>query len=441
LCLAGGLPASLPAQTTIDIPTARQLIVGLLRAGQPAAAREVTLGLLAAHPDDPTLLINLSQAERNLGNLDAALRAGRAAYAAARDDTERHYAALVTAQALSSDGHRLRAQFWLRRAVQHAPTEQERARAIRDFRYVGDRNPLSVELRAGISPTDNINNGPTTNRIVFNGITFVNDSLVPIPGIELTFGGDAKYRLIGTPDFIGFATFGYDGLRGWLDSDAATIDPTLRNRDLSQDHLRFGLEGNWRLDDAGGVATAEAEVSRSYYGGAHIQDGGVVSLGYARPLDDRFRLRGMLRYATADRIDRPVRSAQTAHMGFGLDTRLPNQDLLSLDLHKATVSSDSSAVARAAFGVDIRYARAEPLAGLMLSVDAGWERSVYDLPLYSADVRDDDRFSASVGAVISQVDYYGFSPRIDLRWERNLSNVTTFDTESIALGIGFQSSF
>ena len=61
-------------------------------------------------------------------------------------------AALAVAQALSSEGARTRAQLWLRRAMQVAPTKRQKALAVRDFRYVRLRNPWSTRLSFSVAP-------------------------------------------------------------------------------------------------------------------------------------------------------------------------------------------------------------------------------------------------------------------------------------------------
>lgn len=101
----------------------RNFAVQLLRSNQPATAKAIAESLLSADPQDPIALTLLSQAERNLGNFAPARQAGQAAWAYATFDEERFAAATVTAQALASDGKFTRAQFWLRRAGNFAPSD------------------------------------------------------------------------------------------------------------------------------------------------------------------------------------------------------------------------------------------------------------------------------------------------------------------------------
>ena len=131
----------------------RDLSAKALDAGHPETALELTSALLQRDADDVQALLIRSRAARDSGDFTLARdMAGRAWSLSGTDPEARYAAALATAQALSSQGKRTRAQIWLRRAAQIAPTEQARQMAVRDFRYVRSRNCWATDLTFGIGP-------------------------------------------------------------------------------------------------------------------------------------------------------------------------------------------------------------------------------------------------------------------------------------------------
>ena len=92
-----------------------------LRNGQNGVALTLADALLKRDPHDMAALFIRSHVLRAQAEYSAAQQAARTAWQAAQSDTDKYTAAVLMAQALSSDGKRTRAQFWLRRAAQVAP--------------------------------------------------------------------------------------------------------------------------------------------------------------------------------------------------------------------------------------------------------------------------------------------------------------------------------
>jgi hypothetical protein len=191
LALAGGSSA---AQSTLAPDEARMTAAQLLARGQAQAAVDITDMLIRRDPEDATSLILNAHARRTLGDARNARRAARQGYQASDRPVERYGAAMAMAQALSSDGAKTRAQFWLRRAAHVAPDEQTRARAIRDYRYVSMTNPWSVDLSFSIDPSDNVNGAPSDNTFVLGGLIFTNPAAVPISGFVLRQNTSLRYN-------------------------------------------------------------------------------------------------------------------------------------------------------------------------------------------------------------------------------------------------------
>ena len=171
LLLGAAAAASVSAQsTTILSPDeARLTAAQYLSAGRAAASAEITNVLIKRDRTDAASLIIHAHSMRTLGRHDAAQAAARDGWRVADTDMERFGAAMAMAMALSSDGHKTRAQIWLRRAGQVAPNAQMKARAARDYRYLRKINPWSVNFSFGITPSDNVNNAPRDNTVVLGG--------------------------------------------------------------------------------------------------------------------------------------------------------------------------------------------------------------------------------------------------------------------------------
>jgi hypothetical protein len=88
-----------------------------LAAGADLQALTLAEALLARNGQDATAHMIRSRALRNLGEFGKAHTAALSGWRYARTVGEKYSAALLAAQALSSDGKRTRAQLWLRRVL------------------------------------------------------------------------------------------------------------------------------------------------------------------------------------------------------------------------------------------------------------------------------------------------------------------------------------
>lgn len=441
-CLLVGLAAApVAAQVTLDIASARHLAAVLLRDGQPLAAREVLRTLLRANPDDPRLLINLSQAERALGENTAAIAAGRRAFALARDDEEHHVAARVTAQALSSDDRRTAAQFWLRRAAQYAPSDAALARTRRDYEYVAARNPWSFNLDFAATPTDNINGAPTTNTFTLGGLTFIDPTAKPISGLQLRYGVQVAYRLPATQTRQSELNLRYQAVRTVLGPEASSIAPTLEAGDLAFDALDLGWSAKFLRPDGQSQIDARLAAFAHLAAGDLHETGLRGTVGYSWPIGDASQIRIAASAEQRFRQDDPTRDALVLGFDASFAHQLENGDRARIALHYADTTSTSPSVARDVLGLELGYDFAESVLGSAIGLSASWDVAHYDSPVYSADPRRDDKVTLGANALLSEFSYYGFAPVINLDYTRNYSNVSAFDSETFALGFGFRSTF
>ena len=166
--LLTGAVAPVSAQVALDADGLRAQAMVALNAGDPATARSFAKALLHRDPQDRNAYLILARSARDMGDIPPARAAARKAWELAETDAQRYSAALITAQVLSTEGKRTRAQLWLRRAGQHAPNDRLRAKAKRDFNYVRQRNPWHTDFTFTLAPNSNINNGSARDRSRLN---------------------------------------------------------------------------------------------------------------------------------------------------------------------------------------------------------------------------------------------------------------------------------
>ncbi|WP_299045474.1 tetratricopeptide repeat protein [uncultured Tateyamaria sp.] len=433
--------AQQPNSAELDIDTAKRLSLVFMAYGQHRAAHDVLTVLAARHPRDPEILITLSRAERALGQTEQAISRARQAFDIAESQAHRHLAARVLAEALASAGKHTRAQLWLRRAGQLAPTDAAKAAIRRDYAYVRSRNPWAFSVRGGISPTDNANNAPTSNQIEIGGIIFVNPAAQPISGTEYHFGGTVTYRFPATVTAQKEITVAYDGRRTRLGSEASSIDPGLSNSDFSADRLTFGWQGRFRPAGRQTVSDIGTRLFFDWNGGNRSQTGLALEAGLRFPLGDqqRLRLRGRLEHL--DRLDNALRTSTTTEVGVEWSFPVGGKDFLRVDLSVADSASDSAAVARATNRLRATYALGQPILNAHIAFSADFRQSLFDRPLFGPERREDSAIGLSATATFAQMDVFGFAPVVELRRERVQSNISAFDTLATQLSFSFRSTY
>jgi hypothetical protein len=435
-------PILAQAQTDVSINEAQLLAYGLVNRGQPAAALELIATLQSQGRNQTTaFFIIKSQAERQLGAYSAAIESGKRAFQLAESDVEHYLAARVTAQAFSASERRTRGQFWLRRASQFAPNEGAYANNRKDFEYVRSRNPLSFSLDLGITPSNNLNNAPTTNTIEFAGLILADPTLLPISGLGFTGSGELSYRLPATENRQSEVTIGYDARRVRLGSEASVINPTLQSSDLASDRITLGWSTRHRLQDANAILSTNIDLFADWYGGSHLQNSARARLSYALQISPSDSLSLGATVTDATRQDNALRSYTTWEASAGWSTRFENGGQFNVQVNVSDTNSASFAIARGTIGVQVTYALPNPVAGLELSVSSLYQATEYDVPLYSPDVREDQKYAAFLTAEASNLEYFGFVPVLEIGRTRNISNVSRFDTDETSLSVSFRSSF
>jgi len=451
--VAAGLAAGLTLATsagsdpvTLDANALRQLAFTAMKAGFAEQAIGYTDALLNRDPSDTTALTIRSQALRSLGRAEAARAAARAAWAASDSDPERFGASMAMAQALSTEGRRTAAQWWLRRAGQAAPNARAEAVARRDFAYVKSRNPWDIQINVSAAPSSNVNNGSQQDRLTLAGLPFefeIPADAQALSGFETGLGLRATYRFAPTaPNRLTRANFGVLVQAVTPSSEARARVPDIEGSDFSYAAIEAGLAHRRALNPAGATTLSFGVTGgHNWYGGAALSDYLQLQTGIEHRLNGKSAINAGLAADRVLRIDSSRQSSDRVEASLGYGRVLASGDQVSLEVTAARAVSGSAEIGNEAVGLTLDWTRQTPVAGLGLSAGLGIEQRVYAQSRYVAGGREDIRLSANLTMSFDTLDYLGFSPVLDLRATRNRSNAALFDTQDFGITLGIKSSF
>lgn len=423
----------------------RALAAKRLARGDVGMARALAQALLRRDPRDFSALLLLSQSERALGQGDAAQAAAARAWDQAETPEERYAAAMVRAQALASDGHRTRAQLWLRRASEEAPDRATRARAIRDFKYVRLRNPWSTQLSFSVAPTDNVNNGSARDSFTIDGLPFefiLSGAAQALSGVELRFGVDTRYRLAETPRRATDLLLHFDHASYRLSGEAKEAAPGVEGRDFATSSLSAGLSQRIMFNDKANELVLTGRAGQNWYGGDPY---GHFLRGEARlshTLNARNRLTGGVTLEARRGDGAP--EADVGLMSLSWDHAWTGGQMSLYGVATRSVSDVMSADYR-----DLRLgARIAPKMDWLdgaLGADPAFTLEArardFDASPYTFDGRRDEELMAGVEVVFRDVDYYGFSPVLTVESAVTSSNVALHESARTGLELSIRSAF
>ncbi|WP_306006889.1 porin family protein [Aquicoccus porphyridii] len=412
-----------------------------IEAGDTARARALTDALLARDPHDIEALLLAARAHRDAGQAREAQTHARRAWSVARAPRERHAAALAMAQALASSDQRTRAQFWLRRAAHHAPNERLRQAAVRDFRYVRQRNPLSVQLRFGITPKSNVNNGSANSTIDIFGLPDVNltGAARALSGLEVMGGAALRYRVAETPSRATDLTFNALRRDYRLSSEARRIAPTARGSDFAFAAISAGVTQRFMQLDTRRETTLSAALGKTWYGGSPYSDFARLSVGHTMPLSRVSRLDVKL---TGERTRGPAAPHADLLRAQASYTRvLSNRGQIGLSLQLTDSRASHASADFTEVATRLSYAPPQPILGVKTSFGLGLRARDYPATPYRAGARRDREASADMTMAFDRMDYLGFTPTLTLSTSRTDSNVGLFDVENLGLALGLRSAF
>ncbi|AKS45547.1 hypothetical protein SAMN05444287_0643 [Octadecabacter temperatus] len=454
--LGANIPTEAQAQQgeqRLSREDARILASRLASEGRPSAAREIALGLLQADPGDISALLILSQAEKQLGNLDAAKTAIRTAWRVGETKRERFAAALTMADLHAAQEAYTRSQIWIRRAIQTAPDQQTEQVAITAFRRVRQENPLAVELSFGLNPSTNVNSGNSNQAISFAYLPGYLSEILwlvpaderPLSGLEISLQTDLRYRIAETATSQTSLEFGLYG-RTYLMSDAARASaPEVTGASLSFAQVSLGILHQWHPSGADAPYSASLTYSHDWAGGSpyQYQLNGTLGTQFTLGNDDTLALSASIRYAHRFASDAEV----FTYSLLGRWSRdLANDDKVGIigQMAKATADATDLAYEEATLGVSYDFGALSVNSvslGLDLSTSYTEKYRVYETSAYDPTGREDRISSLRFDVGLNNVDFYGFQPVVTLQARRTASSVERFDTDGVQIGVNLRSSF
>jgi len=451
LCLSLGSP--LAAQTSAgDAMTPQQFFdvgVTFLHAGRPQDAARVADGLLARDAEDVSALILRTEAAINMHDFAAAVRFGRYAYRKAKINNQKFAAARLVALAHSQSNNDTLAQLWLRRARQYAPDATAAASIAHDYQFLRARNPWSTQLRFGITPSTNINNGSANASTQLFGLPVefqLDGEARALSGLQISGGFDTRYRLSQSQDAITFLTLSAD-MRTYVMSKAAKAQaPNAKGSDFGYASLQYGVDHRRILSEGANPTDFQLIFGQTWSNGddwkriiadSYFAQTGIShswSIGENDLINAGLSLRKDI-YTNADPSVRTVGISTKWTHEFG------NYDQLSFGIGIAKKTSAGPEKDYTSVSYATNYDFAKPIMGMRFGFGANYAERNYDTSSYAPGPRKDRSYGVTMSMELTKVEYYGFRPVINIELSRNDSSINLFDRDYSNLGFDLRSSF
>lgn len=440
-----GYPVCVHAEATqFNLEQVDILASQALASQQPKLAYDLGKGLLEADPKNPRAYYYQALALAQVKAYGPAEKKAAWAYWHAQNDDQRYQAANLAAQLSFANDRMTGSQFWLRRAVNHAPNDVARAQTVSAFQNVRARNPLRFDFRFSLTPSDNVNNGSNSPLNVIDGVPVVgtlSQSAQALSGTITTAQFSASYRVAASP---GRET----RIKARLNARRVDIsDPVagLSGSDLSSTIAEIGLSQYMRGASEAVTWKFDLDGGRVWYGGDPLYD-------FARLGAERHQKLGewvLLSFGASaeEQQDKADRGADATVMGgfasVGLDLSGGGQ----LGLRLQYRDTDSTGVNRASqqwTGIaSYQMGRAIGPAKMEFSIGA----STLDFDQYRVGFitvpggRKDESVFGGVTATFKDLGYMGFVPTVSLRSEKSSSNISRFDVAETSVTLGIRSEF
>ena len=436
-------PTLAHAQTSvIELSTveARALAQRAFFAGDRQLAYQIARELVQAMPEDRDLLMLLAASAPDAGAPEEGREAGARAFALSTTGAQRYEAARITAIAAARAGQLTRATFWLRRALIHAPTEEERARTTRDAAEITRRNPLTLRFSAAIVPSDNVNGGAEDDTLTAPGLpdgTLSPDALA-LAGLRATLRLGATWRLAETADGRTSFSVDYSGARVRIDDEEAGVSDSA----FASDIMSAALAHERRL----GIGTAGIRlgIGDYDYGFEEYYDYERITLSYGfAPTETLFTSLSVQR-EWQDYVSPGIDEiTKTGYRGT-LVRRLASGDRVSGTLSHEVSDGRSVNYTYTDTGLQLGYRWGEPFGPVTVGVAAGvrWtDYPEYALIFPVEGGREDRTYTYSFDLGFPDAEFAGFSPSVTFSGSVAESNISRFTRSTMSGTFGFQSRF
>lgn len=411
-------------------------------AGQHRMALALLEALLHRDPKDFGAWLLSSRLWRDQGRTDLALTAARRASELADTDAEKFQSSLLVAQALATAERRTEAQLWLRWAAEQAPNEQARAVAMRDFRYVQSRNPLSIELTFDIAPTSNVNNGSSQDVVTLFGLPFaLSGAAQALSGTRIAGGTELTWRLDASETRQSHLSLALFHQTYVLSDDAKARAPGTTGSDFAYTSAALTYQQQLSLGEGRGLWGWSLGAGRNWYGGTPLAD--YVSAGIDRTFRvgraDTLTLGAAVEYQ--DRLDGSNAWANAVEVTASYIHKTPARNQLRLDFGVEDSTSNDPSLDYTAWSVAAQYRLGKPVMNGVVTLVGGLEWRDFPVSPYTTTGRED--LSARLGAefLFYKVDYWGFAPVLTIEQNTRASDVDLYDSDTLSVKLGVRSVF
>lgn len=448
--VSAGPVSSGPVATQVTPDELRDRAGSALQAGDAPRAYAFSSALLKRNPQDRTALLINASAARDIGKYSEAKHAARSAWKLAETDEHKFASSMLMAQALSSNGQRTMAQFWLRRAHEHAPNPIAARRAAQDFQYVKARNPWLARVSFSITPDSNINNGSSQRSSFLNyrisELLFgqpveyqLGGTARALSGIEYAFGLTTRYRFRETATRAHDIIFTTDLRQYTLSPEAQDIAPEASGSDFAFSAYTLGYGHRGLNFNERGEYRVALDFGQSWYGGYEYARTGRFSFGQTYIFDNGHQINGRI---AAERQHGVTRSDQDTVRGdVSYSFRLRSGAYLWTNLTAAVANSNSPFDEFEEIALRAQLTMARPVFGATAQFGLWARMRDYEFSPHNRDGRQDDRIQADFTLIFNQVDYYGFNPTMRLSASRTDSNISLYDARRLGVNFGIQSAF
>ncbi len=412
-----------------------------LAGGNPARALALSEALLLRDADDAVALRIGAQAALELGEPEVAFRHARSLYLTTTDARLRFEGARIAALALAQQQRFTRAQLWLRRARQAAPSVEDAAAIADDYQVLRQHNPLQIELDFGYAPSSNVNNGSSSDTIEFLGLTFkLSPEAQQLSGHIISASAGLTYRLNETARSRTSARLAMQARRHTLSPAAREAAPNYDVSNLDLDQVTLTLSHQWASPYDDQPASLSIRYGQLWLGGEGYSNTYELSAARRWRVDDRT---GLVTSLSFGRTAYTESDSEADHWDGTLQwiRDLENGHRLSLSVGAGQTLSELTTLAHDRQSLSLGYdmGRVTDHFDISVGLTRGWR--TYGPTFFEPAGRSDINNAVTLSVGLPEAGLYGFNPVITLRAQRNASTASRFESETLGMDIGFQSSF
>ena len=441
------LPSTSFAQTqNLTANQVRGVATAALDAGDFRLAAAASNALLSQIPDDPTALLVRTEVAIVVRDNEGAVGFGQRAFLNAISDEQRFTAARLIAVAHANAEQFSRSQVWLRAARQFAPNDAAANAVAQDFRTVRNQNPLSVDLRFGITPSTNVNSGTSNDFISLSGLPFdISEDGEALSGWEITARSNLSYRIRTDATSVTFLTFDANARavrftqssRDRINNDEGS---ELTEGDLSSTSASIGVNHRFVLAPDVGLTTAGLSFTQNWSGGDRSRRFLTTSLShtYTLPNTDRLTLSGFSQQQ--ERLETNER-AQVFDLFVNYSRNFEEFGNVSFGLGLRDNAAEDPREDFDSVRYNLSFNPADAFYGINFGFSLSYEERDFAVDLINDSGRNDEIITLRARAVFSDVEFFGFQPVVTAERSSQESTSALFDRDFTSIGFDIVSAF